>query len=285
MLTAGQRNHGSDLSLLLQGDCLEKMRSLLTGSVHLILCDLPYGTTQNKWDSVIPLDALWAEYKRVLHPQGTAVLSSQGLFTAQLMLSNPAWFKYKLVWVKSKATNFLNAKVQPLRKHEDICVFAPGKGYYDPQMTEGAQYDKGVRKDQQTGSYGAFNPTHVKSEGSRYPTDVIYFPTAEAEGKVWHPTQKPLSLGRYLVRTYSKPGDTVLDNAFGSGSFLVSALLEGRSYVGIERNEGVTDAAGNPLDLLQVAQQRLEAATKEMESDTLTLFGGGRDLNSLPRGR
>jgi len=222
---------------LFQGDCLTVLDYFPSKSISLILCDLPYGTTQNKWDSKINLNQLWEKYNRVLKDDGVVALTSQGIFTAKLIVSNESHFKYKIVWVKSKPTNFLNAKKQPLRKHEDICIFYRKQPTYLPQMTPGEPYDKGVRKDQLSGSYGDFQPVHVKSDGERYPTDVIYFKTAESEGKVFHPTQKPVDLGRYLVRTYSKPGDLVLDNAFGSGSFLISAHLEGRKFCGIELNK------------------------------------------------
>ncbi len=242
---------------IFQGDCLRVLPKFPSGSVDMILCDLPYGTTQNKWDSVIPLDLLWAEYMRVLKPNGSVVLTSQGLFTAKLVLSNPDWFKYKLVWVKSKPTNFLNAKVQPLRKHEDVCVFYGRRSTYNPVMGEGVPYDKGVRKNQLSGSYGDFRPVHVQSDGRRYPTDVVYFKTAESEGEVWHPTQKPVELGRYLVKTFSNPGDIVLDNAFGSGSFLLAAALEGRHFVGIEKNESVALFKDRAIDYIDVAVSRL----------------------------
>jgi site-specific DNA-methyltransferase (adenine-specific)/modification methylase len=243
---------------LFEGDCLDVMRLIPDGSIDLILCDLPYGTTQNHWDSVIPLEELWAAYDRILKPNGAVVLTSQGLFTSKLMLSNQKNFKFKLVWVKSKPTNFLNAKKQPLRKHEDVCVFYRKQPTYNPQMTPGEPYDKGFRKNQLSGSYGDFSPVHVKSDGDRYPTDVIYFKTAESEGPVVHPTQKPVELGRYLVRTFSNPGDLVLDNTFGSGSFLVSAALEGRDFVGIEYNQGAVSFKDVAADWIDVAKQRLE---------------------------
>lgn len=235
------------INKVIKGDCLEVMKSIPDKSVHMILCDLPYGTTQNKWDSVIDLRKLWAQYERILKSRGVVVLTSQGLFTAKLILSNEKWFKYKIIWIKSKATNFLNSKKQPLRKHEDICVFYKKMPTYHPQMSTGEPYDKGYRKDQLSGSYGDFKPKHVKSDGKRYPLDVIYYEdehddaiyckTAESEGKVFHPTQKPVELGRYLIRTYTNKGDIVLDNACGSGSFLISAVLEDRKFIGIEKNE------------------------------------------------
>jgi site-specific DNA-methyltransferase (adenine-specific)/modification methylase len=243
---------------LFEGDCLEVFREIPDQSIDLILCDLPYGTTQNKWDSVIDLDLLWAHYKRVLAPSGCVILTSQGIFTGKLIMSMPELFKYKITWVKSKPTNFLNAKKQPLRKHEDICVFYAKQPTYNPQMQPGEPYDKGVRKSQLSGSYGDFSPVHVKSDGQRYPTDVVYFKTAESEGKPVHPTQKPIDLGRYLIRTFSNPGDIVLDNAFGSGSFLVAAALEKRRYVGIELNADAYSFKTEPVDWLSVAGKRLQ---------------------------
>lgn len=245
---------------LFEGDCIEIMKQFPDNCIDMVLCDLPYGTTQNKWDSVIPLGELWHEYMRIVKDNGAIVLTSQGLFTAELMLSNKKMFKYKLVWEKSKPTNFLNAKKQPLRKYEDVCIFYKKQPVYNPQMTEGEPYDKGVRKNQLSGSYGDFHPVHVHSDGKRYPTDVIYFKTAESEGKVIHATQKPVELGRYLIRTYTNPGAIVLDNTFGSGSFLVAALLEGRNFVGIEKNKDVELFKGEEIDYITAAKERLCSA-------------------------
>ena len=244
---------------LFEGDCLDVMTTFPSQSVHMILCDLPYGTTQNKWDSVIDLHKLWSEYKRIIKPNGAIVLTSQGPFTAKLILSNEAWFKYKIVWEKSKPTNFLNVKRQPLRKHEDICIFYNKQPTYNPQMQAGNPYDKGVRKNQLSGSYGDFQSCHVKSAGARYPVDIIYFKTPESEEEktVWHATQKPVALGRYLIRTFTNPGDLVLDNAFGSGSFLLSAHLENRTYSGIEKNQEVRLFKKEPVDYISVAKKRL----------------------------
>jgi site-specific DNA-methyltransferase (adenine-specific) len=266
------------LNKIIQQDCLQAMKGIPSGSVDMVLCDLPYGTTQNKWDSVIPLDKLWNEYNRILKENGVVALTGQGVFTAKLILSNEKNFKYKIVWIKSKPTNFLNAKIQPLRKHEDICIFYKKQPTYHPQMTAGEAYDKGVRKDQFTGSYGDFKPRHVKSEGERYPNDVVlydmdevdemsepfesavYIKTAESEGKVHHPTQKPVALGRYLIRTYTNPGDVVLDNPCGSGSFLIAALLEERNFIGIEKNENVLLHKVQATDYIKVCIDRLELA-------------------------
>lgn len=256
------------LNSLLEGDCLEMMNMIPDKSIDMILCDLPYGTTQNAWDSVIPLDRLWEQYLRVIKDNGAIVLTSQGLFTARLMLSQPKYFKYKWIWEKSKPTNFLNAKKQPLRKHEDVCVFYKKQPVYHPQMKKGESYDKGIRKNQLSGSYGDFQPVHVSSDGERYPTDIIYVKTAECEGEVVHPTQKPIELGRYFVRTYSNPGDIILDNTFGSGSFLVAALMEGRNFIGIEKNEDVALFKKDKINYIDVAKERLFSAWVGMDKNT-----------------
>lgn len=253
------------VNTVIEGDCIEVMRHLPDGCIDMVLCDLPYGTTQNKWDSMVPLDKLWAEYKRIVKPDGAIVLTSQGMFTAILVMSQPQMFKYKWVWEKSKATNFLNAKKQPLRKHEDVCVFYRKMPVYNPQMVEGEPYDKGFRKKQLSGSYGDFSSVHVKSEGMRYPTDVVYFKTAESEGEVFHTTQKPVELGRYFIRTYSTSGDLVLDNTSGSGSFLVAALAEGRNFVGIEKNADTELFKGEKIDYIQKSKDRLRETWQHLD--------------------
>jgi len=268
------------INTVIQGDCLEVMKDFPEGSIDMILCDLPYGTTQNKWDSVIPLGKLWAEYERIIKDNGAIVLTAQGVFTAKLILSNEKLFKYKIVWIKSKPTNFLNAKIQPLRKHEDICIFYKKQPTYNPQMVNGEPYDKGIRKDQYSGSYGDFKPRHVKSNGERYPNDVVFYDasngmnghddyiyckTAESEGEVLHPTQKPIELGRYLIKTYTNENDIVLDNTCGSGSFLVAAALENRRFIGIEKNEGVLLHKKLPIDYVELSNNRIVAAKKQYQ--------------------
>ncbi len=256
------------INRLFEGDCLQYMKEIPDGSVDMILCDLPYGMTQNQWDCYIPLDKLWEQYNRIIKPNGAIVLTSNGVFTAKLILSQPDIYKYKWVWEKSKPTNFLNAKKQPLRKHEDVCVFYKKQPIYHPQMTQGEPYDKGTRKNQQCGNYGDFEPVHVASEGERYPTDIIYVKTAECEGAVLHPTQKPIELGRYMIRTYTNPGDVVLDNTFGSGSFLVAALMEGRNFIGIEKNENVALFKREEIDYIDVAKRRLFLAWEGLDKKT-----------------
>jgi site-specific DNA-methyltransferase (adenine-specific) len=266
-----------------EANCLDLMPNLPDKSVDLILCDLPYGTTQNPWDSVIPLDLLWEQYLRVIKDRGAIVLTSQGIFTAQLILSNPKLFKYKMTWVKSKATNFLNAKKQPLRKHEDICVFYKKQPVYTPQMQPGAPYNKGIRKNQLTGSYGTFNPIEVASDGMRYPSDVVYFKTAESEGEVYHPTQKPVELGRYLIKTFTKPGDIVLDNASGSGSFLVAAKTEGRNFIGIELNQETILHRHKRMNMIEVTNRRLSEISSEVVSEkSMVKYSEETNLSPIP---
>lgn len=248
------------LNKIIEGDCLKVMEGIPNKSVDMILCDLPYGTTQNHWDSIIPLEQLWKHYERIIKDKGVIALTSQGLFTANLILSNQRLFKYKIIWVKSKPTNFLNAKKQPLRKHEDICIFYKNQPNYNPQMSIGSPYNKGFRKNQFTGSYGEFYSVEVKSNGERYPHDVIYFKTAESEGKVYHPTQKPVELGKYLIRTFTNPGDIVLDNTCGSGSFLVSAILEKRQFIGIEKNKDVYLHRRDKIDYIKICKERINEA-------------------------
>ncbi|MFA6423306.1 MAG: DNA methyltransferase [Patescibacteria group bacterium] len=259
------------LNHVFQGDCLDVLPLLPNNSVDMILCDLPYGTTQNNWDSVIPLDKLWAQYERIIKDRGAIVLTSQGIFTAKLILSNTALFKYKLVWVKSKATNFLNAKKQPLRKHEDICIFYKKQPKYNPQMTPGLPFNKGYRKNQLTGSYGDFGSVEVKSSGDRYPNDVVYFKTAESEGEVFHPTQKPIELGRYLIKTFTNGNEIVLDNACGSGSFLVSAILEGRKFIGIEKNQETYLHKQKKVDYIDICNNRITKALEQSQINSMRL--------------
>lgn len=268
----GSRPNASLVRLLnrvIEGDCLKVMKRIPDRSIDMILCDLPYGTTQNEWDSDIPLDQLWLEYERIIKGNGIIALTAHGLFTARLIMSNPKLFRYKIVWEKSKPTNFLNSSKQPLRKHEDICIFYRQQPTYNPQMQNGPAYNKGVRKNQLTGSYGVFHPVEVKSEGERYPSDVVYFKTAESEGPIYHPTQKPVALGRYLIRTYTNPGGVVLDNACGSGSFLVAAVLEDRNFVGIELNEEPYLHKRHLVDYIEITRSRVKEAHEQVKQQSL----------------
>lgn len=230
----------------------EVLPSIPGGTVQLVLADLPYNRTQNSWDHCVDLEWLWGQVGRLLTPTGVAIMFADGVFAARLMMiSRAPSYKYKWIWEKSKAPNFLQAKQRPLHAFEEILVFGGG-GIYNPQMLPGKGYNKGTRKDAPTGSYGAFKPTEVASEGERYPRDVVYFPTAESEGPVYHPTQKPLALLEMLIKTYTNPGDTVLDPCMGSGSAVVAAARTGRKYIGIEKETGFKGRA-----LLSILSERM----------------------------
>ena len=228
---------------LWHGDCLELMKNIPDQSVDMILTDPPYGTTACKWDSVIPFEPMWKQLKRIIKPNGAIVLFGAEPFSSLLRCSNIKDFKYDWVWEKSKATGFLNSKKQPLRAHEIISVFYSKPPTYNPQMTEGVAYNKGVRKEQTDEDvYGSFDQVEVKSNGLRYPRSVQYFKTAESEGG-FHKTQKPVALLEYLIKTYTNEGETVLDFAFGSCSTGVAAKNTNRKFIGIELDRNYFEIA------------------------------------------
>ncbi len=231
--------HNVSCSTFYLGDCLVEMDKINDKSVDMILCDLPYGTTQNKWDAVISFPELWRQYKRIIKDNGAIVLMAQTPFDKVLGCSNLEMLKYELIWEKSKATGFLNAKKIPLKAHENILVFYKKQPTYNPQMTRGEPYNKGFIKAQNgNGTYGNFNAKlRLNKSGDRFPRSVTYFKTSEAEGEVLHPTQKPISLMEYLIKTYTNEGETVLDNCMGSGTTGVACKKTGRNFIGIEKDE------------------------------------------------
>lgn len=251
------------LGKVTEGDCLEIMLQIPDACIDMVLTDLPYGTTQNPWDQPIDMTGLWTQYRRLLKPDGIIILTAHGRFTGELMMGNPEWYRYKLVWIKSRAPNFLQANRQPLKKHEDILVFYRGTPLYQPQMSAGKPYARN-RIDNKSGCYGNYGDNYTVNTGFRYPTDVlffepddwVYFKTAESEGKSVHPSQKPVALGQYLIRTYSTPGAVVLDNACGSGTFPVAAIREGRQFIAIEQNKNIFYLKDQPLDLISYCRAR-----------------------------
>jgi len=247
-----------------KGDCLDLMKGMPEGSVDMVLSDLPYGVTRNTWDRPIDLGALWTQYRRVVKSSGVIALTSSGIFTGKLIMSNPAMFKYKLVWLKSVKTNFLNARKQPLRRHEDICVFYSRQPTYNPQMIAGKPYV--LTPSKASKNYDHYEPISTANKtGERFPSDVIQLSSAGSENHWYHPTQKPVVLGRYLIRTYSNQGDIVLDNACGSGSFLVAAAMEGRQFIGIEKYPGSNHAAKKEKDLISICYERIRQAQERKE--------------------
>jgi site-specific DNA-methyltransferase (adenine-specific) len=251
---AGQSLPASPCALFL-GDCLDVMKGIESGSVDMVCADLPYGTTSCKWDSVIPLNALWAEYKRVCKPTAAIVLTAMQPFTAALVTSNPKWFKYEWVWEKSQATGHLNAKKQPMRCHESVLVFYSKQCTYNPQKTQGHKpMSSGVRRSTHANEcYGEINKVELPFGGNtdRYPRTIQRF-SSDKQKLYAHPTQKPLALMEYMIRTYTNEGETVLDNTMGSGTTGVAAINEGRNFIGIEKD----------ADFFCVANKRISSANK-----------------------
>lgn len=213
------------------GDCLELMKDIPDGSVDMILCDLPYGTTRNKWDIVIPLQPLWSEYLRVTKANSAIVLFCDGLFAAQLMLSNASMWRYNLVWDKQKGCDFLNANLKPLKSHEDIAVFYKKKPVYNKQYWYAAPYRR-TANGRLSENYGFRKMASSESkDGRRNPLSILSF---SKDDRHFHPTPKPVALLEYLIQTYTNEGDTVLDNCMGSGSTGVACMNTDRNFIGIE---------------------------------------------------
>ena len=239
---------------LLQGDCLELMKQVPDKSIDLILCDLPYGTTRNSWDEVIPFDKLWAQYNRIIKDNGAILLFAQGKFYVNLVSSNMKMFRYDLVWDKELISGFLNAKRMPLRRHEQVAVFYKHLPTYNPQFTQGKPlHSKGTAyqtKELTNNNYGDFKATDDDRAGSteKYPTSIIKFQKPHPSVCV-HPTQKPIELLEYLIKTYTNEGDTVLDNCMGSGSTGVACKNLNREFIGMELDEKYFKVACERLEV------------------------------------
>lgn len=230
--------------LAFNADCFQILPKIPEGSIDFILADIPYGNgiTECKWDSTLPLGQMWKELERVIKPRGAICLFAAQPFTSQLIMSNRNHFKYTWVWEKSKASNYMHAKQQPLRASEDICVFYTKQCKYNPQMTQGEPYFY-KKKLRQADAYGTGRQkaTEIKSEdGLRYPRNIIYFTTAEHEGG-YHPTQKPIALLEYLIKTYTDENEVVLDFTAGSFSTAVAARNTKRRWIGIEKEKEYFD--------------------------------------------
>ena len=236
---------------LRQGDCLELMKDIPDGSIDLILCDLPYGTTACKWDVVIPFDKLWEQYNRIIKENGAIVLFSQMPFTAELVHSNLKLFKYEWIWQKDNGTGFLNAKKMPLKIHENILVFYKKLPIYNPQMRTGFKPYK-CKQGRHSTNYGSYEQGHItESNGERYPIDIIEF----KKDSGLHPTQKPVALLEYLIKTYTNEGDVVLDNCMGSGSTGVACVNTNRNFIGIELDK----------KYFEIAKKRIEETKRESQ--------------------
>lgn len=246
---------------LMLGDCLERMKEIESGTVDMILCDLPYGTTCCSWDAVIPFEPLWEQYKRVIKENGAIVLFAAQPFTAVLAASNLDMFRYEWIWEKPAATGFFNAHFQPLRAHENVLVFYKSKPTFNPIKTFGHERKTAKRKDIGSEHYGKQVNIKAYDSTERYPRSVQMF-SSDKQKSNFHPTQKPVALCEYLIRTYTNEGETVLDNTMGSGTTGVACVNTGRVFIGIEQEQ----------KYFEIAQERIAQAgtEKDMQPD---LFG------------
>lgn len=238
---------------LIKGDCLIEMKNIADKSVDCIICDLPYevlnkGNKHTQWDKMLPLDKLWEQYNRVIKDNGAIILFGQGMFTAQLMTSNPKMWRYNLIWDKNAPTGFLNANRMPLRSHEDIMVFYKSLPTYNPQMVKcephKRNHGKGSMKSNHVNRcYGKFIdlPTQISDE--KFPKSIITIPKEHCIGKFFHPTQKPVTLIEWLIKTYTNENEIVLDNTMGSGTTAVACINTNRKFIGIELDENYYNIA------------------------------------------
>ena len=238
------------------------MQDIPDGSVDMVLCDLPYGTTQNKWDIVIPFEPLWEQYRRITKPNAAVVLTASQPFTSALVMSNLAWFKYQWVWEKDKGNNFIQAKNMPIKFHEDVCVFSSGVILHSSQTLNRMPYNPQglVKVDKKWSRPRHYENGHNLSRKSHklermieyenYPRSIIKFSNSDNRERGLHPTQKPVALMEYLIRTYTNEGDLVLDNCMGSGTTGVACINTGRSFIGFEKD----------TDYFNIAHGRISAA-------------------------
>lgn len=257
---------------LINGNCLEKMKNISDKSIDMILCDLPYevlnkGNKNASWDRLLPFDQLWEQYNRIIKDNGAIILFAQGMFTAQLMMSNPDMWRYNLIWDKILTGGFLNAKKMPLRSHEDILVFYKSLPTYNPQMTVGKPlHSKGTSfesKEYTNNCYGNAKPSSNSRSGSteKYPTSIIRFQRPHSSVTV-HPTQKSVELCEWLIKTYTNEGETILDNCMGSGTTGVAAVNTGRNFIGIELNE----------QYFKIAEERINITINKKENQPQPLW-------------
>ena len=235
--------------LMIHGDCLEKMKYIPDKSIDMVLCDLPYGTTACKWDIVIPFEPLWEQYKRVIKDSGAIVLFGSEPFSSALRISNLKMFRYDWIWVKNKSSNFIRCNWEPMKKHEIISVFSKKRHFYQPQKKKIDRIVKSVGGGNhiKTHSGSAVSKAKLQPRKELFPDTILTYKT---ESKPQHPTQKPIQLLEYLIKTYTVEGETVLDNCMGSGSTGVACLNTKRNFIGIEKDD----------KYFEIAKKRIEEA-------------------------
>jgi DNA modification methylase len=234
---------------LIKGDCLEEMKGIADGSVDMILCDLPYGTTACKWDSVIPFEPLWEQYKRIIRTGSSIVLFGSEPFSSIQRMSNLAWFKYDWIWDKVRPSGFQIAKFCPMKRHETISVFCQKTPKWNPIKEKRDKQVKGRVCNKSDSSPLAYSDGLTRTYNDKNPQSILIF-SKQSDGKYVHPTQKPVALMEYLIRTYTNEGETVLDNTMGSGTTGVACVNTGRNFIGIERDE----------EYFKIAKDRIEKA-------------------------
>jgi site-specific DNA-methyltransferase (adenine-specific) len=236
------------IDTIIQGDCLEAMAGMESESVDMILCDLPYGTTQCSWDTIIPFEPLWAAYKRIIKPNGAIVLTASQPFTTKLIASNMEMFKYCWVWNKRKGGNIFNLNHGPYKIHEDICIFSIGVHSYYPMWT--FQHERKSRIYSAGEALGIRTYGDTRTYNKKNPQSIIEFSNADQTAKL-HPTQKPVALFGYLIGTYTNEGEVVLDNCIGSGTTAIACIRSDRHYIGIELEQKYVDIANERIRIEQ----------------------------------
>jgi len=244
------------MNKIIQGDCLEIMKDIPDKSIDMILCDLPYGTTACKWDTIIPFEPLWEQYKRIIKDNGAIVLTASQPFTSALVMSNPDMFKVHIVWNKKKAGNFVQGNIQPMKVHEDIVIFYKKQPTYNPQKTQLDKPQKvrnGAKNRQDRKEAGGFGGTVIYSDkfeaDKKLPTTIVEISKDNYGKNVFHPTQKPVALFEYLIKTYTNEGDLVLDNCAGSGTTGVACKNLNRNYILIEKEPEYIEIINKRLEI------------------------------------
>lgn len=243
-----------DKSKIYKGDCFEKMKLIPDNSVDFICCDLPYGSTSNKWDIILDFETLWEHYKRIIKKDGAIALFGTGIFAYKLALSNEKMFKYEIIWHKSKSGSAFTAKYRPIAKHENILIFGNGKVIYNPQLIDGEPYyrkrkeNKGNKPNNH--NLGLVKESITENNGFRYPSTVQFFQQKWRRQDQKHPTEKPVELIQWLIKSYSNENSTILDNTAGSGTLGEACIKENRNFILIEKEEKYYNIIINRLEKL-----------------------------------